>query len=114
MIAVGGLPLHDSRTQEPLGAVVGRLDLSGLGDEDQELIASAADLGLQLAGQVTAARCGQDGAVLPIQAPALGRERRGSQVGHAPGQGEHASQPELQAPGDGIVAELDDIGDVAG
>src|SRR4029079_18985638 len=80
-VAVGDLPLHDSRTQQPLGAVVRRLDLSGIGEEDQELIACAADLGLYVAAQITAARRGEDGTQLPIQAAALGRERRGGQVG---------------------------------
>jgi uncharacterized protein with GYD domain len=37
----------------PLGAVVGRFDFSGIGEEDQESIAGAADLDLQVAGQVT-------------------------------------------------------------
>ncbi|GAB6971101.1 hypothetical protein JCM16408A_18490 [Methylobacterium phyllosphaerae] len=55
-VAVGDLPLHDSRTQEPLEAVVGRLDLAWIGVEDQELIAGESDFGLQVAGQVTAAR----------------------------------------------------------
>jgi hypothetical protein len=38
-IAVGDLPLHDSRTQQPLGAVIRRLDLAWMGEEHQELIA---------------------------------------------------------------------------
>lgn len=71
-VAVGDLPLHDGRTQQPLRAIVRRLDLSGIGEEDQELIARAADLDLQVAGQVTAARRGEDGAELPILAAALG------------------------------------------
>ncbi len=30
------------------------------------------------------------------------------------GQGEHVSQPELQAPGYGVIADLDNVGDVEG
>jgi hypothetical protein len=36
-------------------------------EDDQKLIARAADLGLQGAGQITASRRGQDGAELPIR-----------------------------------------------
>ena len=50
---------------------------------------------------------------MSIQASALGRQGRGGQGGDAPGQGEDVLQQELQAPGDGIVADLDDVGDVA-
>jgi hypothetical protein len=42
--------LDDSRTQEAFGAVVRRLDPAGIGEEDPELNASAADLGLEIAG----------------------------------------------------------------
>ena len=65
-VAVGHLPLHDGRTQSALTAIVRRLDPAGIGQEDQELIAGAADLSLQ-PGQVTAARGGQDGAELSIK-----------------------------------------------
>lgn len=85
-----------------------------MGQEDEELITRPSDLGLQVAGQVAVARRGEDGAELSIQGPALGGERRGGQVGDALGQGEYGSQPELQSPGHGIVADLDDVCDVAG
>ena len=52
-----------------------RLDRARMGEEDEKLIASPADLGLEGSGQVAAARRGEDGAELPIQAPALGRQR---------------------------------------
>ena len=77
-------------------------------------MASPTNLSLQVAGQVAAAWRGEDGAELPIQAPALGGQRRGGQVGDVLGQGEHGSQPELQTPGYGIIARFDDVGDIAG
>ena len=113
-VAVGDLPLDYGRAQQPLGAVLGQLDRAGLGEEDEELIASAADLGLEGSGQVAAARCAEDVAELSIQAPTLGGQRRGGQVGDALGQGEHGLQPELQPPGHGVVAHFDAIGDVPG
>ena len=85
-----------------------------MGEEDEQLTASAADLGLPVAVQVAAARRGEDGAKLPIQVPSLGCQRRGGQVGDALGQGEHGVQPMPQTPGDGIVAGLDDVGHVTG
>src|SRR3954470_19122381 len=45
-VAIGDLALHDSWTQQPLAAVVCRLDATRMVEEDQELIAGAADLGL--------------------------------------------------------------------
>src|SRR4051794_39379833 len=78
-VAIGDLLLHDGRPQSALATVVGRLDATGMVEEDQELIASAADPGLQVTGQVTAARRGEDGPKLPIQAPALGGQCRGGQ-----------------------------------
>ena len=77
-------------------------------------MAGAADLGLKIPGQVSAARRSEDGAELPIQTSAFGDQRRGGQIGDVLGQGEHGSQPELQAPGYGVVAGLDSVGDVAG
>ena len=44
-----------------------------MGEEDEELIASPADFGLEGSGQVAAAWRGEDGAELAIQAPALAR-----------------------------------------
>lgn len=52
-----------------------------MGEEDEELIASPTDLGLQITRQIAAARRGGDGAELAIQTPALGGQRRGSQIG---------------------------------
>lgn len=75
----------DGRTRHPLRAVVGWLDLTGVGEEDQELIAGAADLGLEIAGQITSAQRGEDGTELPIHVPALGRERRSVEVCYALG-----------------------------
>src|SRR3954449_2628661 len=43
-VAVGALPLNDGRAQRPLTPVVGRLDAAGMVEEDQELIAGAANL----------------------------------------------------------------------
>ena len=62
-----------------------------MGEEDEELIASPADFGLEGSGQVAAAWRGEDGAELAIQAPALARQGRGAEVGDALGQGEHES-----------------------
>ena len=59
--------------REPPFRAVCWLDRAGMGEEGQELIVGPADLGLQIVGQVAADGCGEDGAALPIQAPALGR-----------------------------------------
>ena len=109
---VNGTASHPTATAPVVDST--RLDRARMGEEDEKLIAGAADLGLEGSGQIAAARRGEDGAELPIQAQALGRQRRSGQIGDVLGEGEDVSQPELQAPGHGIVAGLDAIGDVGG
>lgn len=113
-VAVGHFSLNVRRAQQPGRAVVGRPDRLGMGEEDEELSVGSVDIGLQVAGQVAAARRGEYGPESSVEAPALGCQGRGGQGGDALGQGEHGGQPELQTPGHRIVARLDDEGDVAG
>lgn len=113
-VAVDHLPLDDGRARKPLATVVCRLDRTGMGEEDEELIVSPADLGLEGSGQLAATLPGEDGPELSVEAPALGGERRGGELRAALGQGAYRLQLELQPPGHGVIAGLDDVGDVAG
>ena len=67
-----------------------------------------------LTDQVAVVGRGEDGAELAIQTPALGCQGGSGEIGDALCQDEHGLQPELQAPGHGVVAGLDDVGDVSG
>lgn len=64
--AVDHRPLNDGQAQPPLAAIVCWLDRSGVGEEDDELIASLSDIGLEGSAQVAAALRDEDGAELTI------------------------------------------------
>ena len=66
--------LHDGRAQRAFAAGDRGLDQGGVVDEDKELVAGAAVLGMQVSVQIAAARCGKDGARLSIQAMAFANE----------------------------------------
>ena len=85
----------------PLAAGVCGFDRAWMGEEHEELIAGTADLGLEGLGQIAAAWFGENGPELPIQAPALGGQCRGSQIGDVLGQGEHGGQPSCRRQGTG-------------
>lgn len=71
-VAVCYLPLNLSWALQSLGAVVDRFDCTGVGEEGEELIAGPSNIGLQGASQIAAARRGEDGPKLSIQAAMLG------------------------------------------
>ena len=75
-VAVGDLPLNHGGAQQAFGAVVRGFDRTGIVEEDQQLVAGSADLGLELSGQVTTARRGQDSTV--AAGPGFGAWPRGS------------------------------------
>ena len=71
-VAVGHLALNDGGSQGALAGVVRDLDLAGIIEKGQELIARSADLRLEGPRQVAGARGGEDGGLVPLQGAPLG------------------------------------------
>ena len=98
-VAVGDFALDHARPEFALGRVVRGVDLTGIIAEDQQLVARAADLGLELPGEVAWGRCRQQRRQLNFQLSLFPGQGRGGEIDDLLGQVERSSQPKLEPEG---------------